>query len=45
MWKRAPRKEMDAIMTEEEKVNALLGSVEEGVDGRFLCLEIHATSF
>lgn len=30
MWKRAPRKEMDAIMTEEEKVNALLGSVEEG---------------
>jgi len=30
MWKRAPRKEMDAIMTEEDKVNALLGSVEEG---------------
>ncbi|CCY90779.1 putative uncharacterized protein [Bacteroides sp. CAG:1076] len=30
MWKRAPRKEMDAIMTEEEKIDYLLASVEEG---------------
>lgn len=30
MWKRAPRKEMDAIMTEEENIDYLLASVEEG---------------
>lgn len=30
MWKRTARSEMDALMTEEEKVESLLASVEEG---------------
>lgn len=30
VWKRANRSEMDALMTEEEKVESLLASVEEG---------------
>lgn len=30
VWKRTERSEMDALMTEEEKVETLLGSVEEG---------------
>lgn len=30
VWKRTDRSEMDALMTEEEKVETLLGSVEEG---------------
>lgn len=43
-WKRAERAEMDALMTEEEKVETLLASVEEG-GGWKIDLDVNACYF
>lgn len=44
VWKRANRSEMDALMTEEEKVESLLASVEEG-GGWKIDLDVNACYF
>lgn len=44
VWKRVERAEMDALMTEEEKVEALLSSVEEG-GGWKIDLDMNACYF
>lgn len=44
VWKRADRSEMDALMTEEEKVEALMASVEEG-GGWKIDLDVNACYF
>ncbi len=44
VWKRANRSEMDALMTEEEKVEALMASVEEG-GGWKIDLDVNACYF
>lgn len=44
VWKRADRSEMDALMTEDEKVEALLASVEQG-GGWKIDLDVNACYF
>ena len=44
VWKRADRSEMDALMTEDEKVEALLVSVEQG-GGWKIDLDVNACYF